>query len=65
MLFRSANASVLRACFQVTVENQVSGVITAVKLTTYEIGAAKTGAAAKSTVAALLTVAIIMRVSDL
>jgi hypothetical protein len=44
-----ASAPVIRARIQVTVENrQVSDVITAVKVITYGIGAAKTGAAVKA-----------------
>ena len=43
------SASVLRARIEVTVDNrQVSGVITVVKMTTYERGAAKTGAAVEA-----------------
>lgn len=44
-----ASAPVIRARIQETVENrQVSDVITAVKVITYEIGAAKTGAAVET-----------------
>jgi hypothetical protein len=43
------SASVFRTRIEVAVENrQVSGVITAVKMTTYGRGAAKTGAAVEA-----------------